>query len=137
MGKKLLIACWIVLLLFCGCTRANQAGAGAESETTADDVLVLKPTGEAFMRICGYFYRGDNGSPLVLNSGEAYCVYNNTGNGNAFDNLNNGDYVELHAIEIRETYPAQTKVIDYVLLENGTEDNLDKEAVAQLTQMGY
>lgn len=71
----------------------------------------------------------DYGSPIVM------TAENNSGN--VFDGLESGDMIKITCTAIRESYPGQCGVYSIKLTEKSTIDNIPKDTLKQLKDLGW
>ena len=55
----------------------------------------------------------------------------------SFDNLTDGDRIEIEVIAIAESYPAQTQVYSVEKLSDGEYDDIDADVLTSLYELGW
>lgn len=86
----------------------------------------------------GIYLRSINGSNIIIDEDNIpICMDNKTGMEDIFRDLNNGDKIEVAYDTINETYPAETKIYNCKLIERGSINNIPKDALEKLEEMGW
>ncbi|MBE5961297.1 MAG: DUF3221 domain-containing protein [Lachnospiraceae bacterium] len=86
----------------------------------------------------GYYLEMKDGSHFIISEEAGPIVMSNQSDQQTlFDDLKTGDKIEITYDSIKETYPAGTGVYSCKLLESGTIDNISKDILSNLTEMGW
>ena len=86
----------------------------------------------------GVYLKSNNESNIIIAEDNGPIVmYNKTGKENIFDNLKSGDKIRITYDSIMETYPARTQIYSCKLIEKGTLDNIPKDTLNKLQEMGW
>ncbi|VYU36985.1 DUF3221 domain-containing protein [Clostridium tertium] len=86
----------------------------------------------------GIYLRSTNGSSIIIAWNNAPIVMTNeTGSENIFDDLENGDKIEVTYDVIMETYPGRTTIYSCILIEKGSVNNIPKDTLDKLEEMGW
>jgi hypothetical protein len=87
--------------------------------------------------ISGRYCEDTNGRSLLLSEEEGAICITPADTENLFDDLENGDEIEISVDGVAETYPAQATVYSYNLIEKGTVEDLDAEEIQDLEALGW
>jgi hypothetical protein len=87
--------------------------------------------------IRGRYCEAANGTSLLLSEAEGAICITPADSEKLFDELENGDKIEISVDSIAETYPAQARVYSYTLIEKGTAEDLDVEELQALEALGW
>ena len=86
----------------------------------------------------GIYLRSTNGSDIIVSDDSATTVMSNKiGDENIFDDLKSGDKIEIIYDSIMETYPSKTQIYSCKLIERGSIDNIPKDVLDKLQEMGW
>ena len=101
-------------------------------------VTFIGCSGSGKNSMSGISLRSTNGISFIIDEDNfPITMGNNAGKEDAFDDLKNGDKIEITYDSINETYPWETNVYSYKLIERGSIDNIPKEVLDKLEEMGY
>jgi hypothetical protein len=87
--------------------------------------------------ISGRYCEDAKGSSLLLSDKEGAICISPADTEDLFDDLENGDEIEISVDDVAETYPAQATVYSYTLIEKGTVEDLDAEEIQALEELGW
>lgn len=112
---KLFIGTICMIAILGGCSKVNK---------TSITGRYLKATGDVHLII------SEDGGPITMgNSSKKVDI---------FDSLETGDKIEITCnSEIRETYPAGTDVYSCKLIEKGSIEDINKDTLKRLEEMGW
>lgn len=88
--------------------------------------------------ITGIYLKSINGNNIII--GDDNCpilLDNKTNKENVFDDLKNGDKIEITYDLINETYPAKTQIYSLKLIEKGNKNNIPKDTLEKLKELGW
>ena len=86
----------------------------------------------------GIYLESTNENNIIISEDTSPIVmYNKTNKENIFDNLKSGDKIRITYDSIMETYPARTQIYSCKLIEKGTLDNIPKDTLDKLQEMGW
>ncbi|MDU5111832.1 MAG: hypothetical protein E6248_15445 [Clostridium sp.] len=86
----------------------------------------------------GIYLRSTNGSNIIIVDNNGPIVMSNeTGSENVFDDLENGDKIEVTYDAIMETYPGRTTIYSCKLIEKGSAKDIPKDILDKLEEMGW
>jgi hypothetical protein len=86
----------------------------------------------------GIYLKSINGSNIIIGEDSAPTLMGNeTGKENIFDDLKSGDKIKITYDLINETYPAQTQIYSCKLIERGSVNDLTKDILDKLQEMGW
>lgn len=87
--------------------------------------------------IRGRYCEAANGTSLLLSEEAGAICISPADTENLFDDLDNGDEIEIFVDGVAETYPGQATVHSYTLLERGTIEDLDCDEIQNLENLGW
>lgn len=91
-----------------------------------------------FSSLTGYFLRASNGSELIIDSANTPIVMiNKTDDEKLFSNLNDGDQIKIKIDAIAETYPGQAGVYACEKIDEGSIEDIPKNAISELSELGW
>ena len=101
-------------------------------------ILFVGCSEESKNSMMGIYLRSTNGSNIIIveNSGPIVMA-NETSSENVFDDLENGDKIEVTYDSIMETYPGRTTIYSCKLIERGSVDDVPKDILDKLQEMGW
>lgn len=101
-------------------------------------ILFVGCSEESKNSMMGIYLRSTNGSNIIIveNSGPIVMA-NETSSENVFDDLENGDKIEVTYDSIMETYPGRTTIYSCKLIERGSVDDIPKDILDKLQEMGW
>lgn len=101
-------------------------------------ILFVGCSKESKNSMMGIYLRSTNGSNIIIveNSGPIVMA-NETSSENVFDDLENGDKIEVTYDSIMETYPGRTTIYSCKLIERGSVDDIPKDILDKLQEMGW
>lgn len=87
----------------------------------------------------GRYLKGKDGDHMIIieNQGPTVMNYNGKLGEKIFDSLSDGDEIEVACSYIEETYPGRMEIFDLSLLAEGSIDDIDKDTISQLQEMGW
>ncbi len=86
----------------------------------------------------GIYLESTNENNIIISEDTSPIVmYNKTNKENIFDNLKSGDKIIITYDSIMETYPARTNIYSCKFIEKGTLDNIPKDTLNKLQEMGW
>lgn len=140
MKKALLIIIGVIMLASCfGCTAMNEAKGKGETTPTicsdedTDNSKEETPTGWSTV-IKGRYLKAKTGHLIIYEGGP---VELRTTDSSIFDDLTDGDLIEVGCNAIEESYPGGTTVLYLGKLEDGDYEDLDENTVNMLADLGW
>jgi hypothetical protein len=120
--KKIIsiVLCALLAISLASCSAVSENGEESERWT-----------------IRGRYCEDTNGTSLLLSDEEGAICITPAGTEDLFDDLENGDEIEISVDGVAETYPVQATVYSYTLIEKGTVENLDAEEIQDLETLGW
>lgn len=115
--KKLLLPITFIILLFTFLTSCSN-----EEKSTLEG-RYLKSTNDSHMIIV------DSSGPIVMT--------NQSKKATLFDNLKTGDKIKITCTAVTESYPGGCGVYNVTLLERGSIEDINKETLDKLKEMGW
>lgn len=86
----------------------------------------------------GIYLRSTNGSNIIISENNGPIdMSNKTGSENVFDDLENGDKIEVTYDSIMETYPGRTTIYTCKLIEKGSANDIPKDILDKLQELGW
>lgn len=88
--------------------------------------------------LTGWYLQAENGASLIVTEdGEPISMSDQSRGNKLFDGLDSGDRIEITYDAIAETFPGQASVYTCQKLENGSFENIPKDALMVLEELGY
>jgi hypothetical protein len=87
--------------------------------------------------LSGRYCEDTSGTSFLLSEKEGAICITPADTEELFDDLENGDEIEISVDSVAETYPAQATVYSYTLIEKGTVEDLDVEEIQDLEVLGW
>lgn len=101
-------------------------------------ILFVGCSEESKNSMIGLYLRSTNGSNIIIAENNGPIVMaNETGRENVFDDLENGDKIEVTYDSIMETYPGRTTIYTCKLIEKGSVNDIPKDILDKLEEMGW
>jgi hypothetical protein len=92
---------------------------------------------EGLWTISGRYCEAANGNSLLLSEKEGTIHISPADAEDMFDDLENGDEIEILVGDVDEIYPAEATVYSYTLIEKGTVGDLDPNEIQNLENLGW
>ena len=139
--KKILmvILCMLMVVTFFGCKAMNEAGGSGETNPTIcsgwyeDNSKEETPTGWSTV-IEGRYLKAKTSHLIIYDGGP---VELRTNDASIFEDLTDGDLIQVGCNAIEESYPGGTTVLYLEKIEDGEYEDLDKNTLAMLAELGW
>lgn len=102
-----------------------------------DEICGIFVTSENVLSTTEGYYLKTDGAYLIVCSGEAYVMHNESGNGALFGEFSNGDRIKVTHGDIMETYPGQMPVYECLLIRHGSIDDIPEDTLKSLRELGW
>lgn len=139
MKKTIVIILSMLMLVSCfGCTAMNEAGKNGETTPTICtggeyDSKEETPTGWSTV-IEGRYLKSKEGHLIIDDGGPVELQAEDK---TIFEDLTDGDKIVIGCNAIAESYPGQTRVLYLEKIEDGEYDDLDKNTLEMLGELGW
>lgn len=101
-------------------------------------ILFVGCSEESKNSMIGLYLRSTNGSNIIIAENNGPIVMaNETSNESIFDDLENGDKIEVTYDSIMETYPGRITIYSCKLIEKGSAKDIPKDILDKLEEMGW
>lgn len=136
--KKIIMLLMVTAMAFTcfGCTAVQKsvAGNGDNKQTTEyDEHTSEAPTGWN-MVISGEYLKSKNGHLIISETGP---IELRTGDESIFDDLTDGDVIEVACQYVEESYPGGTDVIELWKRADGEYVDIDTDVLLMLAELGW
>ena len=101
-------------------------------------IIVILYSNNKKNTLIGIYLKSTNKNNIIISEEAGPIVmYNKTNKENIFDTLKSGDKIKITYDLIMETYPARTQIYNCKLIEKGNLDNIPKETLEKLKDLGW
>ncbi|WP_066890965.1 DUF3221 domain-containing protein [Clostridium nigeriense] len=101
-------------------------------------IIVILYSNNKKNTMIGIYLKSTNKNNIIISEEAGPIVmYNKTNKENIFDTLKSGDKIKITYDLIMETYPARTQIYNCKLIEKGNLDNIPKETLEKLKDLGW
>lgn len=101
-------------------------------------IIVILYSNNKKNTMIGIYLKSTNENNIIISEDAGPIVmYNKTNKENIFDTLKSGDKIKIAYDLIMETSPARTQIYNCKLIEKGNLDNIPKETLEKLKDLGW
>ena len=125
MRKLVIIPVCILLIFLAACSCADNEASHGPTGPNPDDMTT----------IIGRYLRA--GQQNLIIQGTTPILITNGSEFELSTKLDTGDLVKVKTDLIQETYPAKMEIYDFEKISSGTLDNINKEVLEKLEELGY
>ena len=100
-------------------------------------IVILYSNNKKNTMIGIYLISTNKNNIIISEEAGPIVMYNKTNKENIFDTLKSGDKIKITYDLIMETYPARTQIYNCKLIEKGNLDNIPKETLEKLKDLGW